>query len=122
MILDKVTSLFDLEQKAKTNAYYRQLAMITFAIVDDVPMTMYVGKVISDEDFGYGMIRLTMRTKGLSCKFVVSNINNCMRYLKEIPVNAPATPKPTLVKKSCLANDYLTTGDLTDEWSLDDFV
>lgn len=98
-MLDAVTSLFDLEQKAKINAYYKQVAMLGVAILSLEPLSKYIGKKISDETFKQGIRWLENYVKdggNRSCRRVVQSVNNCMSYVKEEVVE---TPTKTRVRK-----------------------
>lgn len=105
-MLDAVTSLFDLEQKAKINAYYKQVAMLGVAILSLEPLSKYVGKKISDETFRQGMRWLENYVKdggNRSCRRVVQSVNNCISYVKEEVVE---TPTKTRVRKYNSLSEY----------------
>lgn len=109
MTLDKVTSLFDLEQKAKANVYYKQLAMLGWALLSDYPMASFAGKEISAENFTYGMeglIKFATKNGSRSCSHVVERINDCMTYLREVVTTPPPAPKPAKKSNYSYYNDY----------------
>lgn len=86
MQLDAVTSLFDLEQKAKNNAYYRQLAAIGLLYHYGGLDAIYteIGKLITDEYFSHILINLHATCKySKSCTQIVERINRCISYVSE---------------------------------------
>ena len=88
MNLEKITSLADLVFKAKTNKYYKQLAIIaarhfvSTADGDEIPETYEQSIIV--------IAKVTLENDPNSCSDVVDAIN-CYRY--DVKEDRPPTPK-----------------------------
>lgn len=104
MTLDKVTSLADLAFKAKTNKYYRQLAVIGSAYFRGNSLYRVQGKPVKDEVYAEALDFLVRQYKSDgydNCSTVVQRLNELTCEVVKEPEPKPEV-KPEVVDASAL--------------------
>jgi hypothetical protein len=104
MTLDKVTSLADLAFKAKTNKYYRQLAVIASLYLRGNSFYRIQGRPVKDESYAEAMEFLVRHYKDdgyEDCSTVVQRLNELRGEVIKEPEPKPEV-KPEVVDASAL--------------------
>ena len=100
MTLDKVTSLADLVFKAKTNKYYRQLAVIASAYLRGNSLYRIQGRPVKDEAYAEALELLVRHYKDdgyEDCSTVVQRLNELRGEVVKEPEPKPEV-KPEVVE------------------------